>query len=89
MYDEGGMPIGSFRHSGFAIRHFTKGQSHMARITIDDALHERAKQAAVAAGYSGVDEFVTHCIENELRRLNVEESERQVADQLRGLGYIE
>ena len=28
-------------------------------------------------------------IENEMKRLKVEEAESQVADQLRGLGYIE
>ena len=45
--------------------------------------------AATVAGYSSVDEFVAHCVENEIKRLNVEEAEQQVANQLRGLGYIE
>ena len=36
-----------------------------------------------------VEEFVAHCIENELKKLKVDEVEGQVADQLRGLGYIE
>jgi hypothetical protein len=61
----------------------------MAKVKIDDGLLERAQSAATGAGYSSVDEFVAHCIENELRRLNADEAEGQVADQLRGLGYIE
>lgn len=61
----------------------------MAKIKLDDALYDRAKRAAESAGYSGVDEFITHCIEKKLQELKVEEAESQVADQLRGLGYIE
>lgn len=59
------------------------------KIKIDANLFDRAKQAAQASGYSGVDEFVAQAIENEIKRLKVEEAEGQVADQLRGLGYIE
>jgi hypothetical protein len=61
----------------------------MAKIKIEDALFDRAKQAADRAGYSSVDEFVAHCIENEIQKLKIESAEDQVADQLRGLGYIE
>jgi hypothetical protein len=61
----------------------------MAKIKIDEALYDRAKRAAGTAGYSGVDEFIAHAIENELAKLKLEEAEGQVADQLRGLGYIE
>jgi hypothetical protein len=61
----------------------------MAKISIKDSLHERAKQAAQREGYSSVEEFVEHAVENELQRVEVDEAEEQVADQLRGLGYIE
>jgi hypothetical protein len=61
----------------------------MAKIKIDAALFERARQASERAGYSSVEEFVTHCIENEIQKLQLEEAEGRVADQLRGLGYIE
>jgi hypothetical protein len=61
----------------------------MAKITIDDSLLTRAKEAAVAVGYSSVEEFVAHCIEKELKGLKLDEAEEQVAKQLRGLGYIE
>jgi hypothetical protein len=59
------------------------------KIRIDSGLLDRAKRAATAAGYSSVEEFIAHCIENELKKLKVDEAESQVADQLRGLGYIE
>lgn len=61
----------------------------MAKIKIDDALFDRARQAAQTAGYSGVEEFIADCIEKQIQRLKIEEQEGQVSDQLRGLGYIE
>jgi len=61
----------------------------VAKINLDSGLYDRAKQAADAAGYSSVDEFVAHCLENEIKKLKTDEAESQVADQLRGLGYIE
>lgn len=61
----------------------------MIKVKIDPSLHDRAKKASESAGYSSVDEFIANCVEKELQRLKVEEEEGQVADQLRGLGYIE
>ncbi len=61
----------------------------MAKINIESALFEKAKRAAETAGYSSIDEFVAHCIENELQKLKADEAESKVSDQLRGLGYIE
>ncbi len=59
------------------------------KITIDASLYERAVKASAAAGYSSIDEFIAHVIETAVKRLDVEDPEEQVADQLRGLGYIE
>ncbi len=59
------------------------------KVNLDAALYDRAKAAAETCGYSGVEEFVAHAIENELKQLKVEEAEQQVANQLRGLGYVE
>jgi hypothetical protein len=61
----------------------------MPKITIEQALYDRAKRAAAAAGYSSVEELIAHSLENELKRLETTEAEERVADQLRGLGYIE
>lgn len=61
----------------------------MSKIKLDASLYDRASKAAAAAGYSSVEEFVAHAIENELKRRNVADDESIVSDQLRGLGYIE
>ncbi len=61
----------------------------MTKIKIDSELYERAKKAAASAGYSDVDEFIAHCIETGVQKQKVDDAENQVADQLRGLGYIE
>jgi metal-responsive CopG/Arc/MetJ family transcriptional regulator len=61
----------------------------MVKISIDANLFDRAKRAATAAGYSSVDEFIAHCIETGIQKHASDEAETQVADQLRGLGYIE
>jgi len=61
----------------------------MVKIKIEPALYDRARLAAEKAGYSSVDEFIAHCIETGIQKVKVDEAESQVADQLRGLGYIE
>jgi hypothetical protein len=61
----------------------------VAKINLESALYEKAKRAAESAGYSSIDEFVAHCVENELQKLKGDEAEGKVSDQLRGLGYIE
>lgn len=61
----------------------------MAKIKIDSNLLARAKEAAEAAGYSSVEEFVTNLIETELAKNQESDSDEKVAEQLRGLGYIE
>lgn len=61
----------------------------MPKLNLDPALYDRAKRAAETAGYSSVEEFVAHCVENELKRLKADDAEAKVTNQLRGLGYIE
>jgi len=66
----------------------------MAKIKIDAKLFQRAKKVVVVAGYSGMEEFINHIVENEVNRLEVQqgqggEKDRNLADQLRGLGYID
>jgi hypothetical protein len=61
----------------------------MAKIKLDANLYERAKAAAEAAGYSSVDEFVTHLLEKELTRTESPDAEGLVTDRLRGLGDIQ
>ena len=62
----------------------------MAKIKIDSKLLDRAKKAAEAAGYASLEEFVTHIIEREILQLESPPGDDDaVAEQLRGLGYIE
>ncbi len=61
----------------------------MAKVKIDDSLYDRAKRAAETAGYSSVEEFIADCLEKGIQRLETEEREGDVSDQLRGLGYLE
>lgn len=61
----------------------------MAKIYVDAAILERLSRAAQAAGYSSVEEIVTHLIEKELARVENDAGDHAAADRLRGLGYIE
>lgn len=61
----------------------------MAKIKIDSSLYSRAKKASEEAGYSSIEEFMTHVIEKALEQYETDEADEKVADQLRGLGYIE
>jgi metal-responsive CopG/Arc/MetJ family transcriptional regulator len=61
----------------------------MAKVKIDSALLERARAAAQTAGYSSVDEFITHIVEKELAKYETSQDDQKTAEKLRGLGYIE
>ena len=58
------------------------------RIKLDKALMARVKRYADLAGYSSVDEFVTHVLEKELAKIDGSESEEEIKKKLKGLGYI-
>ncbi len=59
-----------------------------AKIKIDKNLFERLKKYASLAGYSSPEEFITHCLEKELAKLDEAESEEEIKKKLKGLGYI-
>jgi hypothetical protein len=61
----------------------------MPKIKIESGLLERLKSVSEIAGYSSVEEFVTHMIEKELEKIDVAEDDKAVDERLRGLGYIE
>jgi len=50
---------------------------------------ERVKRCADAAGYSSPQEFVEHVLEKELAKLEDAESDEEIVNKLRGLGYID
>ncbi len=59
-----------------------------SKIKIDSDLLRKAKEYAAKAGYTSVEDFVSHIIEREVSKLDESESEDEVKKRLRGLGYI-
>jgi metal-responsive CopG/Arc/MetJ family transcriptional regulator len=59
-----------------------------AKIKLDKELLEKVKKFARMAGYSSPEEFVTHCLEKEIAKLEESDSEEEVKKKLKGLGYI-
>lgn len=57
-------------------------------IKLDKALLARVKRYADLAGYSSVDEFITHVLEKELAKLEGSDSEEDIKKKLKGLGYL-
>jgi hypothetical protein len=58
------------------------------RIKLDKALMDRVRRYADIAGYSSVEEFVTHVLEKEMKHLDDAGSEDEIKKRLKGLGYI-
>ncbi len=63
--------------------------SRMARIKIDGQLYERVKRVSQRAGYASPEELIVHLIEKERAVLESAQSEEEVTQRLRGLGYLE
>ncbi len=65
-----------------------------SRIKLDGELLSRCRKQAEQLGYSSVEEFVTHVLERELRSMEssgggTAADEKEIANRLKGLGYIE
>ena len=58
------------------------------RIKLDKDLLARVKKYSDIAGYSSVEEFITHALEKELAKLEDAGSEEEIKKRLKGLGYI-
>ena len=59
-----------------------------SKIKIDKALLDKASRYAKVAGYSTVEEFVSHIVEKEISRFEGADSEEEIKKRLKGLGYI-
>ena len=59
-----------------------------SRIKLEKALLVKVKRYADLAGYSSVEEFITHALEKEIAQLEEAESEQELRKKLKGLGYI-
>jgi hypothetical protein len=59
-----------------------------AKVKIDKALFDKIKKYAEMSGYSSVEEFITHCLEKEVAKIEDADSEEEIKKKLKGLGYI-
>ena len=60
----------------------------MEKVKLDKDLLARVKKYAELAGYTSAEEFITHCLEKEISKLEESDSEDEVKKKLKGLGYI-
>ena len=58
------------------------------KVKLEKALYEKIKMYAEIAGYSSVQEFVHHALEKELKQFEGPESEEEIRQKLKGLGYV-
>ena len=58
------------------------------KVKLDKDLVDKVKKYADIAGYSSVEEFITHALEKEVAKLADAGSEEEIKKRLQGLGYI-
>jgi len=81
-----------FANDGVGKKEIRMFGSH--KVKIEGELLEKAQKCAEAAGYESVDEFVTHMLEKEVKKILGSDgghapSAETVKKRLQGLGYIE
>ena len=59
-----------------------------AKVKISKDLYAKVRKLAAICGYSSADEFVTHCLEKEVAKIEEADSEEEIKKKLKGLGYI-
>ena len=60
----------------------------MPKVIIDKELYEKVKQFSEQAGYSSVNEFLTHLLEKIVIEAEPGETDEDLLKRLQGLGYI-
>jgi metal-responsive CopG/Arc/MetJ family transcriptional regulator len=60
-----------------------------ATVKVKKELMQRIERYAKAAGYSSSQEFVEHVLERELAKLEDTQSDQEIVEKLKGLGYID
>ncbi len=59
-----------------------------AKIKLEKDLYDRVKKYSEIAGYSSIDEFISHVLEKELSNVDDSASEEEIKKRLQGLGYL-
>jgi hypothetical protein len=58
-------------------------------LKVKKELMQRIARYAEVAGYSSPQEFVEHVLERELAKLEDSQSDQEILNKLKGLGYID
>ncbi len=58
------------------------------KVKLDKALFDKIKKLAEMSGYSSGEEFITHCLEKEIAKIEEADSEEEIKKKLKGLGYL-
>jgi len=58
------------------------------KIRIEKELFNKIKMYSEIAGYSSVEEFVSHALQKAITKLEDVESEEEIRKTMKGLGYI-
>jgi hypothetical protein len=58
------------------------------KVKLDPTLIDRCKKIAELAGFASHEEFIAHCVEKELANFEGAQSDADITEKLRGLGYI-
>jgi len=59
-----------------------------SKIKLDKDLLERIKKIAEVAGYASHEEYIVHVLEKEIAKFEDAQSDADITEKLRGLGYI-
>jgi predicted DNA-binding protein len=59
-----------------------------SKIKLDKDLLERIKKISEVAGYASHEEYVVHVLEKEIAKFDDAQSDADITEKLRGLGYI-
>ncbi|MFT5290300.1 MAG: hypothetical protein ACI8QC_001367 [Planctomycetota bacterium] len=59
-----------------------------SKIKVDKDLLERIKRISEVAGYASPEEFVQHVLEREVALFDDTDSDDDITEKLKGLGYI-
>ena len=59
-----------------------------AKIKLEKDLLDRITKFASLSGYASPEEFIVHCLEKAISKLEESDSEEEIKKKLKGLGYI-
>jgi metal-responsive CopG/Arc/MetJ family transcriptional regulator len=62
--------------------------SSSVKVKIDKQLWDKLTKISELAGYSSAEEFVIHALEKEVAQIEEAETDEEVREKLKGLGYI-